>query len=231
MSKKGSRFISINQYRFTDLFIFLLILAVGELLQFFAMKWFPRAALYTVSFMVPITLIVMIRWGWPSVIYALLSGVIYCALNQLSGVWYATYIIGNAFIALLLIPIKFIGKEKIIKKWWATLLFVVAAWVLVYLGRSAVFAIGYAILPVENAVAYSGLITFAVLEALSLALAIAVMLVLRRLDGLLEDQHKYIRRLDKERKEKQKIDEYGDVPIELDEATLEILKRDNDLYD
>ena len=213
------------------MFVFLLILALGDLLQFFAMKWFPYAAFYTVSFMVPITLTVMMRWGWPSVFYAALSGIIWCALNRGVGVDWAVYLIGNSFIALLLIPLKLIGKDKIKSKWWACMLLAIGGWMLVYLGRSTVFAIAFAISPVEDAFAYSGFVEFVQADALSLVMAVLVVLVLRKLNGMFEDQKSFLLRAEKERKEKQKIAEYGEPLAGLDEEALELLNRENDLYD
>lgn len=57
------------------------------------------------------------------------------------------------------------------------------------------------------------------------------MIVLRKLDGMTEDQNEFLRRLDTERKDRQKVDEFYDTGAELDEEALEILKKsDNDLY-
>lgn len=213
------------------MFLFAVILALGELLPYFAMKWFPAQATFTLSFMVPIVVLVMIRWGWPSVFYALLSGLVYCLFINGEGRHYATYIIGNAFIALMLIPRYLIGVDKITSKWWASALFVAGAWVCVWLGRGTVSAISLAISPIDGQSAGSAYLAFAVNELLSLPIAVLIAIVLRRFDGMFEDQKSFLTRLDGEREEAKRRAVYGDELDGIDEEALEILNKQNDLYD
>lgn len=230
MRKNGSRLISIGQYRTTDLFVFALILAVAEILTVLSARWFPGGAFFTFSLMLPITLTVMMRWGWQSIFYAIGSGLITSALLSGRGINYACYIIGNACVALMLIPMYLIGKDKIRGKWWCAALFVLGGWLCVYLGRSAVWAIGYAISPSIGGSAIDGFAAFAAGDALSLVVAEIVVLVLRRLDGMFEDQKTYLKRLEAQRKEKMRIDQFGENLGEIDEETFEILNKDNDLF-
>lgn len=235
MRKNGSRLISVKQYRATDLFIFAVIITVAEILTYFAGKWFPGGAYYTFSLMLPITLTVMMRWGWPSVLYAIWCGLLTCLLGldggEVEGAQFASYIIGNGFIGIALLVLHFIGKDNVRSHWWSTVLFAMLGWLLVYLGRSSVWAVAYQISPISGLKAYAGFEVFAVGDMLSLLMAIVVVLVLRKLDGMFEDQKGFLRRLDKERREKIRRDEFGDEAIEIDEETLSILNRDNDLYD
>lgn len=230
MRKNGSRLISYSQYRMTDLFLFALILGLAELLEFFAAVWFPQVALYTFSLMLPITLIVMMRWGWVSVFYAAASGLIYCLLHngEAGAAQYVSYIFGNACIAAVLIFVKLVGKKKIAGKWYLSAVMVIIGWVLIILGRSVLF----------TAFGFNFVVTFAQLVGLSdcgfltLIMAVVVVLVMRRFDGIFEDQKSYLLRLDEERKEKMRRDTYGDEPIEIDEESLSILNKhdDNGLY-
>lgn len=232
MRKNGSRFISIKQYRATDLFVFALILAVAEILSALAARWFPAQALYTFSLMVPIVLTVMMRWGWPSVFYASAGGLIVCLLSggAASGINYACYIIGNAFISLMLVPTYLIGRDKIRAKWWSSALFAIGGWLCIYLGRSVVWAAAFAISPVASRYVWSGFVDFAAGDLLSLAIGIIVVMVLRRLDGMFENQVTYLKRLDKERKEKMRVDQFGENLGEIDEETFKLLNKDNDLF-
>lgn len=233
MRKNGSRQISVKQYRFTDLFLFAVILAISELVAYFAAKILPGEAYYTVSFSIPIILVVMLRWGWPSIIYAVISGLIVCLLHSDSatGIQYACYLIGNSFIAFMLLPRYLIGSGKIKSKWWAAALFAVGGWLGVYLGRSVIWAIGYAISPVDGLTAASGFLIFGQSDLMSLVMGIVLMLVLRKLDGMLEDQRAFLNRLDTERRERQRVDTFGENGAELDEEALEILRKDdNGLY-
>jgi hypothetical protein len=63
-------------------------------------------------------------------------------------------------------------------------------------------------------------------------MAIILILVFRRLDGMLVNQKSYLLKLEKERKEQQKRDTFGEdgEPIEIDEESLSILNRTDNLY-
>ena len=228
MRKNGSRLISLRQYRLTDLFLFALILIVFDLLAHFAPIMFPGGALYTFSLTIPMTLLVMMRWGWPAVFFAVGDGILQSALNN-TYVWqsYVCYAIGNAFIMLLLLAFKFWDKRKIAKKWQFSVLFVVSGWVIMCFAVTAMQAICGT--PFVSALALNfGLGTNG---ALSLAVAIVVILIMRRLDGMFEDQKQYLKRLDDERKEKMKIDEFGESPIEIDEETILALRKTDENLD
>lgn len=230
MRKNGSRLISYKQYCVTDIFIFAGILLLSELTVHFAAVWLPGAAYFTFSFMLPIALIVMVRWGWQSVFFALASAILYCALNGGALTAYLTYGIGNCFVMLMLLPLKFIGTDKITAKWWRSALFVLGGWLCVYFGRAIVWTICYAVHPVAGVAVSSGFRDFAASDLLSLAMAIIIILVLRRFDGMFESQKSYLKRIDKERHERMRRDEFGDEPVEIDEETLSILHRDDGLY-
>ncbi len=210
--------------------VFALIAVVSELLGYFATVWFPNSAFFTLSLAVPIACLVMVRWGWWAVFYPVLSGVTYCLINRLGVNFYAVQCLGGMFVMLMLIPAKLIGVEKIRGKWFFTLLFAVGAWLCTYLGRSVIWVICFAIKPVKDAYIYSGFAGYA-LDVLSLFMAVLLLLVMRKLDGMFEDQKAYLKRVDKERRERMRRDAFGDEPIELDEETLGILNKDNDLYD
>lgn len=224
MRKNGSRLISLRQYRFTDLFLFAVILIVFELILHFAFIAFNGD--FTFSPMVPIVLIVMMRWGWQSVFFALGDGLLYCLLNLNNAAfqpfYFAVYIIGNAFIMLLLLATKFVGKEKIRGKWYFSALFLLAGWVLTGLGRTAVAACFGKGLDWLLAMAW---------DFISLAVGLVIILIMRRLDGMFEDQKHYLIRLDDEREERRRRDNFGDEPIEIDEETVSILKRWDDGLD
>ena len=228
MRKNGSRLISLRQYRLTDLFLFAGILIAFDLLAHFTPRLFGSAAFFTFTLTVPIVLMVMIRWGWPCVLFAVGDGLFMSALNNTYS-WqsYLCYSLGFAAITLLLIPLKFIGKQKITGKWYFSVLFVVCAWLIMNFALTCFEAI------CGND--FAGMLVFNIgLNAtgmLSLAIGIVVILVVRRLDGMFEDQKHYLIRKDNERKELARRDEFGDEPIDIDEETLSILrKHDDDLY-
>ncbi len=230
MRKNGSRLISVKQYRATDLVIFAAILIVSELLTHYATVWFAHSAFFTLSFSVAITCIVLVRWGWWGVFYPFISGVTFCLIRGLGVNHYFVRCLGDMFIMLTLLPLKFIGADKIRGKWYFTALFAVGAWLCVYIGRSLLWVVCFAIKPVEGAYIYSGFSGFA-LDFMSLFATTLVLLVMRKLDGMFEEQKSFLKRLDKERRDRMRYDSFGDEPVEIDEEALSILNRDNDLYD
>ena len=222
MRKNGSKLISFKQYKVTDLFLFAVILIAFELILHFAFVAFGSDASFTFSPMVPIVLLVMMRWGWVSVFYAVGDGALYCLLNGGSWQSYLIYCVGNAFIMLVLIYNRFVGKEKIRKKLSLTLLYVFSGWILTILGRAALAAcVG---------TKFVAALVGQLIELISLAAAFVIVLIMRKLDGMFEDQKHYLLRLDAERNEMTRRDEFGDEPIEIDEESLSILKkRDEEL--
>jgi hypothetical protein len=212
----------------TDLFLFAIILALSELLGFFAIKWFPECANYTFSLMLPITLLVMMRWGWPSIFYAAGCGLLYCALWSAEYQLFITYIVGNSCIGLLLIYLHFVGKERTTKKWYMSAVFVLIGWLIVNLCRSLIY------MAFGNSFATTFASFFALSDngLLALVMGILVIVIMRRFDGMFEDQKAYLKRVDKERQERIKRDTFGDdTTIEIDEQSMSILKKkDDDLY-
>jgi hypothetical protein len=229
MQKTSKRITSIKQYKLTDLLVFFIIIVAAELLAYYAASLYPSEAFYTFSFMTVITLLVMIRWGWQSIIMAVASALIYCILN--GGTWaaYVTYIAGNSFIMLMLIPLKLIGWEKINKNWFYVVLFVICSWLCVCIGRVILCLICYAASGV-NFSFVSVLVQFTANDLLSLAMSIAIILALRRFDGMVENQIHYLLRLDKERRQKMEQDTFGEKDIDLDEEALKVINKPTDLY-
>ena len=213
-----------RQYRLTDLFLFAVILVVFEVILHFAFQALHGDFIF--SPMLAITLIVMMRWGWPAVFYAIGDGLLFCLLNMKDANFaphmFAIYIIGNAFVALLLLMTRFMGKKRIRDKWYFSLLFTTAGWIAAVLGR-AIVAACFGLSFTATLLAHFG-------DLVSFAICLVIILVMRRLDGMFEDQKDFLKRLDDERKEKEKRDTFGDEPIEIDEESLKILKKDDDLY-
>lgn len=225
MRKNGSRLISLRQYRLTDSLIFAAILAAFEIIIHYAFVALKGEFMF--SPMLAIVLLVMMRWGWQSVFYAVGDGLLFCLLNMNSQAFrpelFAIYIIGNAFIMLLLLATKFMGKQKIAGKWYFSALFVVLGFLAVVAGRTIVaLCFGYGFVPT---------VLEQLSDLISLAAAILVILTMRRLDGMFEDQKHYLLRKDAERKELARRDEFGDEPIEIDEETLSILDKSYDELD
>lgn len=207
--------------------IFAAILIIFDLLAHYAAILFSGAIVYSFCLTVPITLLIMMRWGWHSVFFAVGDALLLTIINN-SAVWqsYLCYGVGNASLMLLLLAVKFIGKKRIASTWYFTSLFVACGWVLQNLTLTVMNTIcGYSF--AASAASNFG---FGITGVLSLAMGIVISLVLRKLDGMYEDQVEYLKRLKGEREEKQRLAERGEDPMELDEESLAILNKDNDLY-
>lgn len=222
MRKNGSRLISLRQYKLTDLFLFAVILVVAEVIVHFAtVKFSGETVTYLVTFTVPVTMLVMVRWGWVAVFYAVADGVLWCLLKGAAWQSYLCYALGNAFVALLLLMTKFVGKSKISDKWYLSVLFVVCGWLSMMLGRSLLgLCVGYSFSYLLKA--------FCLNELLSLCMAVIIIAVLRKFDGMFEDQKTYLLRLDKERRDKMRPETFGNDYVEIDDESMSILKKWDD---
>lgn len=227
MRKNGSKLISIKQYRLGDLFVFTLIAAIAELVCYYSRFWFPGAAYYTLNLMLPVITLVMVRWGWPGIILAVAEGALGCAIRGSGWESYIIFMVSNAAIAIELLVLKLIGAERLQKRWYWAFLVVLSGWVAVNFTRTCIYAAFYGDFLVSLAT------WFGLFEGGLLALVMGelIILICRRLDGMFENQKRYLLRLKKERDEEQRLREEGEAPVELDEESLSILNRKYDGLD
>ena len=213
--------ISYNQYKLVDIMLFMVIMAALEAVNVFAIKkWFPDM-MFSVSLMFTVSLIVLVRWNWLAAIFPVLHGVLYCAfLSVFQTVGYQEYIIyavGNSFLLFSWFLFKLIPKQKLFSKWYLTLIYPVVAFALVLLGRTL------------TAMCFGTSFTDALgshffTESLNIVFAIIALLILRRLEGMLEDQKTYLKRVAREKDEaKTPKDEVWAGYTELDENELKKL--------
>ena len=185
------RQISFEQYRTIDLTILLAVLAVCQLLTHLAVSvWFPEQ-LYVASPVAGLTALVMMRWGGYSAVHALLGGVLYAALCGGSWRHILIYGIGNLVSLSALIMLKKPGKERVRTSGFLSLMFGLCVQVTMWLGRFAM-----AVLLGDGVSAAFGFITTDVLSGL---FTLLIVWVIRRIDGLFEDQKHYLLRMERER--------------------------------
>lgn len=193
--------ISYGQYKLADVMLFLLIMCVCEVINVFAVRQWFSGMLFSISVMSLVTLIVLIRWNWLGVLFPVADGLIYCWMNGAEGWQFATYAIGNAFICLVWLAFLVIPKEKITSSWILTILYAAVGFILYVLGR-ALIALFFG----KNfGEIFVGMLTA---EALNLAFAVLGLLILRKLDGMLVDQKKYLFKVQKERDTIKRAEEY-----------------------
>lgn len=184
--------ISFKQYRGIDLAIWLIILSVFEYLTVMAAsRWFP-GELYTLSQVVVVLCIVMMRWGGYAAIHAVVGGFVFCLAQGASTGQFAVYCVGNCFAMVALVLFKAVGKEKVRDKFYLTVLFTVAAFCGVQLGRWLVSLVFGG--------SFGSIVTFFMADSLSLLYAVVVVMISRRVDGLFEDQKSYLIRTEAERR-------------------------------
>ena len=189
MRKRGS----LRWYRTVDLFLFALMLLLFESVIIVAsIKWFPGQP-YTVSVVPALVAILIIRWGPCAAIHALLGGILVCVLSGAKSSQYVIYCVGNLF-PLLLLPFlsRWRRDEGSIKKNVYALALGLAVLLLIQIGR-AVVSLFFGFTPVQAL----GYFTTDVITDL---FTLIVLWIVRRLDGMLEDQAHYLNRIRDEEK-------------------------------
>lgn len=187
-----NRHLTVKQYMIIDLVIFSVLLCILEIASRMALNFFQRE-IFTISIVLPLVLIAMMRHGVRALPLAALGGLVYCALNGAQAKVYLVYMLGNSVIAANLFWFKKVGKDKIRENTWIIVLYVASGYILMNLGRSVfAFLLGY-----EKLIA--NMVRYFTTDALSAVMAVVIILVARRQDGVFEDQMDYlIRQAEKE---------------------------------
>ncbi len=186
---------TLGQYRIIDLTIFAVLMCVFEYLIIkAAMAWFPQE-LYTVSLAAPLTAIVFMRWGLWGIIHPAIIGFVFCLFSGGTGEQYVIYCVGNLFSALSLILLFRVGKEKVRTSKWLSLLFPILVQFLMHGGRALV-----ALVLGATPASVTG---FFLQDGLSYIFTLVIAWIVRRLDGVYEDQKHYLLRLNSEKEKKE----------------------------
>ncbi len=184
-----------GEYRTIDLVIFALLLTVFEgLIGRAITSWFPNQ-LYTVSLAAPIVSIVYMRWGPWGIFHAVLAGIVSCLFSGATGEQYIIYSCGNAFSALALVLLFRVGKEKVRTGQFLGLLFPLLVQLLMHGGRALT-----ALLLGEELASVADFFTT---DSLSYLFTLVIAWIVRRLDGVYEDQKHYLLRLNSEEEKKE----------------------------
>lgn len=186
------RRLTLAQYRNVDLAIFGGILAVCEyVITLAANRWFADQ-LYTVSVTSALCAIVLMRWGPWAGLHAVLGGAVFWLASGGTAGQLAIYALGNLGCLLLLPLLGRDGKERIRSDMLFTALFALGVTLAMQLGRAAV-ALALGTGP-ETCVG------FFTTDTLSDVFAMVVVSLTRRLDGVFEDQKRYLHRLQAQQK-------------------------------
>ena len=185
-----NRHMTLKQYKRMDLFLFCVMLVLSEsVIVNAAIRWYPDQ-LYTVSVCAAIVSIVMMRWGWPAAIHAVLGGLVYCFWAGGSPQQYLVYGAGNLLSLLSLLLIRLLGKERIRNNVLLVLLFAECTQIFMQAGR--------AVISIVMGSSLETAIRFITADALSGLFTMVIVWIASRLDGLFEDQISYLLRVHKE---------------------------------
>ena len=177
---------TLTRYALIDLTILAFVMVALEGLIFYGMNRFP-GELYTLSIILPVSLIVIMRWGAVGVLYAVLGGWMHFLLLDVVDINRYLYVLGYLGVVLCLPLIFLPGKERVRDSTVLTVLFVVLGWLGMGIGR--------------------GFVVFQTLTAEVLAMdllngfaAVIIVLIARKQNGVFEDQRHYLNRLHEESK-------------------------------
>lgn len=191
MMERGN---SLLRYKSIDLLIWVVMMGVFETLIVKAGSvWFTSQP-YILSLVPALTTIVYMRWSLWGVLYASLGGFFLVSASSAAAGQWLVYIIGN-LLSVLVYPVMVkVGKERITSSAFLSALCAVLTAVLMQAGR------GLVSLCEGNGI--SDMLAFFTTDALSGVFAVIIILVVRKRDGVFEDQISYLRRLRKEEEEK-----------------------------
>jgi hypothetical protein len=179
--------LTLRGYRSIDLLLFTVMMIVFELLAVKATIWFGEV--YCISLFILLSMIVMMRWGGWSVVTIVAGAITFCLANGAPWEHYIIYVGGDLFILFDLFWFN-LGKAKM-REGYLTVSFVLCGYVLVETGRSFMgLFFGGNFLP--------ALIGFLGTDLLSALLALLIIMIARKQNGLYEDQITYLRRINAE---------------------------------
>ncbi len=191
--------ITFKQYRTIDLVIWTVLLVIFETITTFATtKWFVGQAV-AISISLALICIVMMRWSGYAAILAVVGGAVYCFASKATPEQYLIYCVGNLFALVAMVLFKLFDKERIRTSIPKLVAFVIVA----YLGM----AFGRGLVTLFFGGDINGFLVFVTTDIISLLFAAVIMILLRKTEGMIEDQKAYLLRLDREKKEKEDIPE------------------------
>ena len=177
-----------------DIAAFTLLLCLSETLIVFAANlWFPKEP-YTLSLVSAIAAAVMMRWGLWSVIPAIAGGLVFSVCSGATFEQYLIYGLGNLFFLSVYLFYHWIGWKKIRENVLLTMLLGLISAVSMQAGRAIVSML------IGNSFAVS--LGFITTDSISALFSVLIVWILRRLDGMLEDQKHYLFRVQRENRNK-----------------------------
>ena len=184
--------ISLNTYRTIDLVLLSLITCAAELINLLVLKRVFPGELFTLSIVVPMSLIAMQRWNAPGGVVAVAGAIAYCTGNGGSFESYIVYTVGNAAVLICLLWYLKNGKKRIEESAGLQVLFTLGGFAAVEAGRTlAAFIFDRNIKSI--------FLTFIVSDSLNIVIGVIIVIIAARQKGLFTDQLSYLRAMAEER--------------------------------
>ncbi len=192
------RHITFRQYRNIDLALLTGLLVLAELGIYIAKATVYSGQLFQASPTGPIVALVMMRWGGWAAIPAAVGGLLFGALR--GGLWPygVVYGLGNLLSLGAMLWFR-MGKDKLRGDTLRSLAYGATVQVLMQLGRGMV---AFAVTVVDPAILGQGtklpldiFLSFITADSLSILFTVVTVWIVRRIEGLFEDQKSYLLRV------------------------------------
>lgn len=194
--------ITFEQYRNIDLTILVALTVVFEAITTLATaKWFYAQPI-AISISLTLICVAMMRWSGYAAVVAVTGGLVFSITSGATIEQYLIYCVGNLFALVALLVIKLWGKEKIRCSRPRLMLYVLVAYIGMALGRWLV-----SLLFGGDLMAF---VVFITTDIITLLFAEIIILILHKVDGMIEDQKAYLFRLEREKQEEANMDEAGE---------------------
>ena len=178
---------TVSRYRAVDLSLFAVILIVFEtILVRAANEWFPKEP-WTVSAVAAVTAVVMVRWGPWCAVHAVIGGIVTVLVSRGTGLQFLVYAAGNLAALAVLAAGKNVGLGETEENSLLNFLFSALVLLAMQTGRMLTALI--------LGTKAEELLLFITSDAVSYIFTLAIVWITSRLDGMLEDQEHYLRRI------------------------------------
>ncbi len=182
-----------------DLMIFTVFTIIFEAIATYASGVWFWAQPVNISLSLTLICIVMMRWNGYAAIQAMVGGFVYCLCSGGTVGQYPIFIVGNLFALVGLLLIKVWGKETIRESKLKLGCYVFLSYIGMMIGRTLITAV------LGGTV--QTFIPYIMNDSISLLFAIIVLILLRKTDGMVEDQKAYLFRMERERQEEPQYDD------------------------
>lgn len=187
---------TLNRYKAIDITIWVLLLVVFEtVIAKAGSSWFKEQP-YTLSLVPALTLIMYMRWSIYGLPYSALGGLVLSLAYGADGKSILVYALGNLFSIVVYIVMKKVGKQKVTNSAFLSAVFADFMAVMMQLGRALV-----------SLLVGSGtgsFVSFFLTDVLSGFFALIIILIVRKREGVFEDQICYLKRLNSEEEEEKR---------------------------